>query len=101
MNYIGTIPESPVTTNPNPALWTITANPLSRHQPTDVVANQSEATYKFDTCGWKHTAVAGVEVSREISSIDSYTEFDFGRHCGLASTRALTGVSESCFRRQI
>jgi catecholate siderophore receptor len=72
LNYIGTIPESPVETNPNPALWTITANPQSRRQQTDVVDNQSEATYKFDTYGWRHTAVGGVEVSREISSIDKY-----------------------------
>jgi catecholate siderophore receptor len=72
LNYIGTIPESPITTNPNPALWTFTANPQSRRQQTDVVDNQSEATYKFDTYGWHHTAVAGVEVSREISSIDTY-----------------------------
>jgi catecholate siderophore receptor len=72
LNYIGTIPESPVTTNPNPSLWTFTANPQSRRQQTDVVDNQSEATYKFDTYGWHHTAVAGVEVSREISSIDTY-----------------------------
>jgi catecholate siderophore receptor len=72
LNYIGTIPESPITTSSNPALWTVTANPLSRRQQTDVVDNQSEATYKFDTGGWRHTAVAGVEVSREISSIDTY-----------------------------
>src|SRR6202040_3816077 len=51
----------------------LTANPVSRYQPTDVVDNQTEAIYKFDTGGWHHTAVAGVEVSREISSIDSYT----------------------------
>ncbi len=57
----------------NPALWTITANPQSRRQQTDVTANQSEAKYTFDTYNWKHTAVAGVEISREISSIDSYT----------------------------
>ena len=73
LNYIGTIPESPVLTSSNPALWTITANPQSRYQVTDVVANQSEATYKFDTDGWHHTALGGVEVSREISSIDTYT----------------------------
>ena len=42
------------------------ANPQSRYQPTDVVANQSEATYKFDTDGWRHTALGGVEISREI-----------------------------------
>jgi len=40
---------------------------------TDVVANQSEAKYTFDTGNWHHTAVGGVEVSREISSIDTYT----------------------------
>ena len=68
LNYIGTIPESAV-----PAANTLTANTLSRYQPTDVVANQSEFTYKFDTGNWHHTAVAGVEVSRETSSIDTYT----------------------------
>ena len=73
LNYIGTIPESPVVTNPNPALWTVTANPQSRRQLTDVVANQSEGKYTFDTGGWHHTAVGGVEISREISSIDTYT----------------------------
>jgi catecholate siderophore receptor len=73
LNYIGTIPESPVVTSSNPALWTITANPQSRYQQTDVVANQSEAKYTFDTGSWHHTAVGGVEVSREISSIDTYT----------------------------
>ena len=68
LNYIGTLPESP-----NLAAATLSANPQSRYQPTEVVANQTEATYKFDTYGWHHTAVAGVEVSREVSSIDSYT----------------------------
>jgi catecholate siderophore receptor len=68
LNYIGTIPESA-----NVAANTVTLNPQSRYQPTDVVANQSEFTYKFDTGNWHHTAVAGVEVSRETSSIDSYT----------------------------
>jgi catecholate siderophore receptor len=70
LNYIGTIPESPITEGQMSG--TFTANPQSRRQQTDVVDNQSEATYKFDTSGWHHTAVAGVEVSREISSIDTY-----------------------------
>jgi catecholate siderophore receptor len=70
LNYIGTIPESPITEGP--LSGTFTANPQSRRQQTDVVDNQTEATYKFDTWNWKHTAVAGVEVSREISSIDTY-----------------------------
>jgi catecholate siderophore receptor len=86
LNYIGTIPESPVTTNPNPALWTLTANTLSRYQVTDVVANQSEATYKFDTGNWHHTALAGVEVSREISSIDTYAGLTSEGSIGAAST---------------
>jgi catecholate siderophore receptor len=70
LNYIGTIPESPITEGQ--MAGTFTANAQSRRQQTDVVDNQSEATYKFDTGGWHHTAVAGVEVSREISSIDTY-----------------------------
>ena len=70
LNYIGTIPESPITEGSMSG--TFTANPQSRRQQTDVVDNQSEATYKFDTGNWKHTAVAGVEISREISSIDTY-----------------------------
>ncbi|WP_426434366.1 TonB-dependent receptor domain-containing protein [Bradyrhizobium genosp. P] len=73
LNYIGTIPESPVTTSGNPANWTISTNPQSRYQPTQVVANQSEATYKFETGDWHHTLLGGVEVSREVSSIDKYT----------------------------
>ena len=72
-NYIGTIPEAPITTNPNPLLWTFTANPQSRYQTTDVLADQADATFKFDTGPIKHTAVAGVEVSRERVSIDKYT----------------------------
>ncbi|KWV50040.1 TonB-dependent receptor [Bradyrhizobium macuxiense] len=71
-NYIGTIAESPIITNPLSAS-TITMNPQSRYQITDVLANQSEATYKFDTGGFKHTAVGGVEISRETSYIDKYT----------------------------
>jgi catecholate siderophore receptor len=81
LNYIGTIPESPTVTGnsgsppstPPSAPFTLTANPVSRYQPTDVIDNQSEATYKFDTGSWHHTTVAGVEISRELSSIDSYT----------------------------
>jgi catecholate siderophore receptor len=58
LDYIGTLPENPIVTNPNPALWTLSANPQSRYQVTDVFANQSEAAFKFDTGPWKHAAVA-------------------------------------------
>jgi catecholate siderophore receptor len=89
LNYIGTIPESP-----NNAAGTATANPLSRYQPTDVIDNQTEATYKFDTLGWHHTAVAGVEVSREISSIDSYNGLTSeGASGAFTSAGSLSGVS--------
>jgi catecholate siderophore receptor len=72
-NYIGTLAENPQVTNPNPQLWTLSANPQSRFQQTDVVANQSEFTYKFgDGLGFEHTALGGVEISRETSSIDKY-----------------------------
>ncbi|MBN9004336.1 MAG: TonB-dependent receptor [Rhizobiales bacterium] len=71
-DFLGSAPEGPVVTNANPALWTLSANPQSRYQPTDVFANQTEATYKFGTGAWRHTALAGVEVSAERSSIDKY-----------------------------
>ena len=91
LNYIGTLPESP-----NLAAGTVTANPQSRFQPTEVVANQTEATYKFDTFGWHHTAVAGVEVSREVSSIDSYAGLSSeALPGGFNGGGSLTGVSIS------
>jgi len=72
-NYIGTLPESPVLANPLSAS-TLTSNPQSRFQITDVIANQTEATYKFsDMAGFKHTTLAGIEVARERSSIDKYS----------------------------
>jgi catecholate siderophore receptor len=91
LNYIGTLPESPKL-----AAGTLSANPQSRYQPTEVVANQTEATYKFDTYGWHHTAVAGVEVSREVSSIDSYTGLSSeALPGGFNGGGSLTGVSIS------
>src|SRR4051812_14820715 len=54
-NYIGTLPEAPVLANPLTAS-TLSANVQSRFQATDVFANQTEATYKFnDGIGFKHT----------------------------------------------
>jgi len=74
-NYIGTLPESPTLAVGAPfTAYTLTANPQSRYQATDVFANQTEATYKFnDLAGFKHTLLAGIEYDRERSSIDSYT----------------------------
>jgi catecholate siderophore receptor len=83
VDYIGTLPEAPQINQTDLTKSTLTANPQSRYQVTDVLADQVEATYKFDTYGWKHTALAGVEISRETASIDKYT--------GLASES--TGVT--------
>ena len=74
-NYVGTLPES---AGPHQCQSAVrprrsVANPQSRFQITDVLANQTEATYKFnDGLGFKHTALAGVELDRETSSIDTY-----------------------------
>jgi catecholate siderophore receptor len=74
-NYVGTLPESPVLATPLSAS-TLTLNPQSRYQATDVFANQTEATYKFnDGVGFKHTLLGGIEYDRERSSIDKYAGF--------------------------
>ena len=84
LNYIGTIPEQGTGSNSscnsmggnfssgNPANWLVCLNPLSRYQTTDVTANQSAATIKFDTGPVTNTVVSGVEFSRERVTIDSY-----------------------------
>jgi catecholate siderophore receptor len=85
LNYIGTIPEQGTGakggcnsnggnfTDPNPANWMVCLNPQSRYQVTDVLADQSFATIKFDTGPVRNTVVTGAEVSRETVSLDSYT----------------------------
>ena len=94
LDYIGTLPEAPVVTNPNPALWTLSANPQSRYQVTQNVANQTEATYKFNVAGWKNTALGGVEVSREIASIDKFAGLSSeALPGGFSGTGSLAGVS--------
>jgi len=93
LNYIGTLPESPVIANPLSAS-TLTANPQSRYQPTDVLANQTEATYKFGLEGWRHTALAGVEISSETSSIDKYAGLSSeALPGGFSGAGSLAGVS--------
>ncbi len=71
--YIGTLPNSPNTVSSNPAAWTFTASPQSRNQWVDILANQEEATFKFDTGSVKHNAAVGLEVSNERVGIDRYT----------------------------
>ena len=93
-NYIGTLPEAPVIKNPLSAS-TLSANPQSRFQVTDVFANQTEATYKFnDGVGFKHTALAGFEYDNERSSIDKYLGLSSeALPGGFSGNGSLTGVS--------
>jgi catecholate siderophore receptor len=79
LNYIGTIAEAPNVRTFPPATFPNASNPLyvqlnaqSRYQTVDVLANQSDATFKFDTGPFKHTAIVGAEFSREQVSIDKY-----------------------------
>ncbi len=95
-NYIGTLPEAPSLKNPLSAS-TLTSNPQSRFQITDVLANQTEATYKFqDWVGFKHTALAGVEVDRERSSIDRYLGLT-SEATGIPSTPSGSPTNTSVF----
>src|SRR5262249_49100490 len=64
-----------------------------RYQVTENIANQTEAVYKFNTFGWNHTAVGGIEVSREIASIDKYLGLSSEALPGGAPGGNLTGVN--------
>ena len=93
--YIGTLPNAPMTTAPDPTKWTFTASPQSRNQWVDILANQEEATFKFDTGSVKHTAVVGLEVSNERIGIDRYTGLSSEAFGGVAfnGNGALAGQS--------
>lgn len=94
LNYIGTLPQNPNTTSPNPLLWTTTASAQSRLQNVDVWANQNEATFKLDTGGVKHTAVFGVEYANENISIDRYAGLSSELSgSAFTSSGAVTGVN--------
>ncbi|MDH7799820.1 MULTISPECIES: TonB-dependent receptor [unclassified Beijerinckia] len=67
LNYLGTIPESP-----NLTTLTYTGNPQSRYQVTTVLADQTDATFKFDVGPVKSTTSVGTEFSREQVSYDTY-----------------------------
>jgi catecholate siderophore receptor len=88
LDYIGTLPEGP-----NAALGTVSLNPQSRYQVTENVANQTEATYKFDVGGWKNTALGGVEISREIASIDKYAGLSSEQLPGGTTSGSIPGVN--------
>jgi catecholate siderophore receptor len=88
LDYIGTLPENPID-----ATKTVSANPQSRYQVTENVANQTEAAYKFNVAGWKNTALGGVEVSREIASIDRFVGLSSEQLPGGTTTGSVPGVN--------
>jgi catecholate siderophore receptor len=88
LDYIGTLPEGP-----NAALGTVSLNPQSRYQVTENVANQTEATYKFAVGGWKNTVTGGVEISREIASIDKYAGLSSEQLPGGTTTGSIPGAN--------
>jgi catecholate siderophore receptor len=73
IDYVASAPESVDRTDPDPANWTVQTRPKSRWQENEVVANQTDLTWKLATFGWRHTIVAGFEYSRELITRDSYT----------------------------
>ena len=73
LDYVGTLPQGPNFSNPNPLFWTLNASPQSRYQTADVIANVTDLTVKFNTGEVKHTVVAGVEVNRETVVRENYT----------------------------
>nr|WP_279598184.1 TonB-dependent siderophore receptor [Methylobacterium sp. J-026] len=73
LDYVGTLPERPVIPgNGNLYGTTLSLNPQSRYQTVDVVADTTDATFKFATGPILHTAVLGTEFSREAVSRDTY-----------------------------
>ncbi|WNV09470.1 TonB-dependent receptor [Tardiphaga sp. 709] len=66
LDYVGTLPSNATAT-------TATLSAQSRYQVTDVVANVTDATFKFDAYGIKNTLVTGVEISQESVMRDNYT----------------------------
>ena len=74
---------------------TLSANPQSRYQPTDVVANQTEATYKFDTGRLAtHRARGCRNLARNLQHRQIY-RVEFGSCCrrAFSGSGSLTGVS--------
>ena len=76
LNYIGTIPENP-STAPYASSATFFSgftqlNAQSRFETVGVLADQPQATFKFDTGPIRNTAILGGEFSNERVSINSY-----------------------------
>jgi catecholate siderophore receptor len=81
LNYIGTIPENPSASGATaPYSSTLTffsgyvqLNAQSRYEPVNVLNEQPQITFKFDTGEIRHTAILGGEFSSERISIQGYS----------------------------
>jgi len=80
LNYIGTIPENPSATgatapfSSTPTFFSgyTQLNAQSRYETVKVLADQPQATFKFDTGAIKHTLILGGDFSSEKISYDTY-----------------------------
>ena len=63
--YIATVAERPNISDPNPANWTVQANPQTRNARSDTYANATELTAELDTGRFHHSIVGGVEFDHE------------------------------------
>jgi len=70
--YVGTLAQRVTAVGPSISNWTVSTNPQSRHQITDVIADQAEAKLTFQTGEVKHAAVAGAEISHESVKVQTY-----------------------------
>lgn len=95
-DYVAGKPGTPNLSNPNWTLWTVPSTPASRYQVNKTIANQTDATFTFETFGLKHSLVTGLEVSREEISQDSYSNLAVECFPNCTSAAA-TGVNYSLF----
>ena len=73
VDYLASSPEGTnIAGEPKPNLWTTNVHNANRLQETDLLANQTDVTVKFNTGAWRHTVVAGLELSREEVTQRSY-----------------------------
>jgi catecholate siderophore receptor len=91
LDYIGTLPEAPRSPVDNTNTL-VQLNPQSRNQTADVIADQTDITFKYDTGPVRNTTVVGTEFSREKVGFQGYT--------GLSS-EALPGGANGTFALQV
>jgi catecholate siderophore receptor len=81
LNYIGTIPENPsasgatapYSSNLNFYSGYVQLNAQSRYEPVNVINDQPEARFTFNTGDFRHSAILGGEFSNERISIQGYS----------------------------